>query len=262
MLFERRSCASRSTSQRGSYIPFPHLCFFSVCGIRMSNQDPKARGLIYAARMRYLKSRDGRRKSGLQLDTNDSDNLYLSTPEQCDPKVLTPPPEVETRSHAFKQAYWRYHAKPVMESIENAFSPAKQREVSPSKDRLVKKRRDILAKNKIREIQRRADLFRRKTETKESGDNDVESGEGSGDEDKDSSGLDDDLAQLSLQAPVVSSSPSSSAAIGRSERTSSNSLDSKTSNQHLQAGPAINNPTLGIRQDEAVNPPSSSHDTH
>jgi hypothetical protein len=78
-----------------------------------TNQDPKARGLIYAARMRYLKSRDRRRKSGLQLDTNDSDNLYLSTPENCDPKILTPPPEVETRSHAFKQAYWRYHVKPV-----------------------------------------------------------------------------------------------------------------------------------------------------
>jgi hypothetical protein len=52
-----------------------------------TNQDPKARGLIYAARMRYLKSRDGRRKSGLQLDTNDPDNLYLSTPEPADPKV-------------------------------------------------------------------------------------------------------------------------------------------------------------------------------
>lgn len=209
----------------------------------MSNQDPKVRGLIYAARMRYLKSRDGRRKSGLQLDTNDSVNLYLSTPEQCDPKILTPPPEVETRSHAFKQAYWRYHAKPVMESIEKAFSPAKQRDASPSKYRLMKKRRDILAKNKVREVQLRADLFRRKIETKESGDNDVESDEESGDENKNSSGLDDDLA-ASLQAPAVSSSPSSSAAIGRSERTSSNSLDSKTSNQRLQAGPTINNPTI------------------
>ena len=167
--------------------------------------------------------------------------------------MLSPPPEVETRSHAFKQAYWRYHAKPVMESIENAFSPTKQREVSPSKDRLMKKRRDILAKNKVRDIQRRADLFRRKIETKESGgDNDVESDEESASgENKDSSGLDDDLAQLSLQAAAAaassSSPPSSSVTIGRSERTSSNSLDSSKTgsktNQRLQAGPALNNPT-------------------
>jgi hypothetical protein len=141
-----------------------------------------------------------------------------------------------------------------MESIEKAFSPTKQREVSPSKDRLMKKRRDILAKNKVREMQRRADLFRRKIETKESGgDNDVESDEESaGGENKDSSGLDNDLAQLSLQATAAaaassSSPPSSSVTIGRSERTSSNSLDSSKTgsktNQRLQAGPAINNPT-------------------
>jgi hypothetical protein len=108
------------------------------------NQDPKSRGLIYAARMRYLQSREGR-KSGLRLtgDTQD-DHLYLAKREQCDPNVLTPPPEVTTRSQAFKRAYYGYHCKPIVQSIEKSLSPKGKKD--ERKERLSGKREEILAK--------------------------------------------------------------------------------------------------------------------
>lgn len=115
------------------------------------SQDPKSRGLIYAARMRYLQSREGR-KSGLRLTGDgtrqDDDHLYLAKRELCDPKVLTPPPEVTTRSQAFKRAYWRYHCKPIVQSIEKSFpSPQKGKELKDErKERLSGKRVEILAK--------------------------------------------------------------------------------------------------------------------
>ena len=112
------------------------------------NQDPKTRGLIYAARMRYLQSREGR-KSGLRLtgDTQDDDHLYLAKREQCDPKVLTPPPEVTTRSQAFKRAYWRYHRKPIVQSIEKSFPSPKGKELTDERrERMSGKRKEILAK--------------------------------------------------------------------------------------------------------------------
>jgi hypothetical protein len=115
------------------------------------SQDPKSRGLIYAARMRYLQSREGRR-SGLRLTGDgtrqDDDHLYLAKRELCDPGVLTPPPEVTTRSQAFKRAYWRYHCKPIVQSIEKSFpSPPKGKELKDErKERLSRKRVEILAK--------------------------------------------------------------------------------------------------------------------
>ena len=116
------------------------------------SQDPKSRGLIYAARMRYLQSREGRR-SGLRLTGDgtgrDDDHLYLAKREPCDPGVLTPPPEVTTRSQAFKRAYWRYHRKPMVQSIEKSFppSPQKGKELKDERgERLSGKRVEILAR--------------------------------------------------------------------------------------------------------------------
>lgn len=203
------------------------------------NQDPKARGLIYAARMRYLKSREGR-KSGVQLDTND-DNLYFTKREQCDPKVLTPPPEVETRTHAFKQAYWRYHAKPVIESIEIVFSPAKEKVVKDeNKERLKKKRKDILAKVRSREAQHRAELTtRRRVELAVSGDSnsgiELNGNSNSGGVESDESGdehestVEEKLGQISLHSPSLPIQPRKEdpAMIGgRTETKSSTSVDS------------------------------------
>ena len=120
------------------------------------DQDPKSRGLIYAARMRYLHSREGR-KSGLRLtgDTRD-DHLYLANREQCDPKVLTPPPEVTTRSQAFKRAYWRYHCEPMVQSIEKSFSPKGKELKDERKERLSGKRKEILAKVRSKAVMTRA----------------------------------------------------------------------------------------------------------
>jgi hypothetical protein len=112
----------------------------------MDHQDPKSRGLIYAARMRYLKSREGR-KSGLRLtsDAHD-DHLYLTKRERCDPKVLMPPPEVATRSKAFKQAYWKYHCGPIVQSIQGSFASHVREPTNERKERLSWKRRNILEK--------------------------------------------------------------------------------------------------------------------
>jgi hypothetical protein len=137
--------------------------------IEAMNQDPKSRGLIYAARMRYLQSREGR-KSGLKFASdNRDDQLYLTRHKYCKPGILTTPPEVATCSRAFKQAYWRYHCKLTVRSIQELLPPRGKEPRDNCKERLSGKRQDISAKVRSREAQRSRTVTMRKAEIALSG---------------------------------------------------------------------------------------------
>lgn len=131
-----------------------------------------SRGIMYHCRMQYLKSREGgsrksRRKGSLDILGVGCDNDKPQFPclderihAPCSSEILVPPNELQTRTKAFRQAYWRYHCQPTLKGIKKLeFSQLDERT-----ERLNTKRREILTKIQATEKARRETELRRRAE--------------------------------------------------------------------------------------------------
>lgn len=186
--------------------------------------DATSRKLLYSARMKFLKSREGgkrgkrqtfRRKSSLDLfdfgGTSENEEVQFSVLKIKQPissDLLEPPQELMTRQRSFKRAYWKHHAKEARTSVEELGL----QHVDERKEMLNRKREEIRAKLREKERVRREEDLRKRANRVLNREAGIESDDEEEEEDEDSE-LEDQIGMMSL-------SPANSSPGGRKLRAS------------------------------------------
>mmetsp|Transcript_31292 Transcript_31292/g.93749 ORF Transcript_31292/g.93749 Transcript_31292/m.93749 type:complete len:235 (+) Transcript_31292:1554-2258(+) len=112
--------------------------------------------IMYQARMRYLKSREGGRPRGSgheskrangESASEEKSTSITAAHEPCGPEKLVPPLELMTRSRALRYTYWRHHEPSLGGNIDRLHFRKK------GEDPLVgKKREEIFARIRAAEV--------------------------------------------------------------------------------------------------------------